>query len=361
MAIALTAAMMPLRAIGLATTNMFSAGGRGMAIALQLAVQAVVNFVTAALGLFVFHLAVTSLFLGAFAGLVANVAVSVAILRRSYGTLVPSRLWLARVKAAAPTSGALGLLDGARSVLENSILARISGLAFVGYWGHARLYQGLLMSFANSVGHNIWGVALAEARQPNSTFAVVARVWTPVQLAQVMFGLTFALVGPEIVELISHGKLTPAAAYVAPLVVTTLIQNSGKAAAATTFGGGFGLQAMRFRFVAMTIGTILLWPAIHLFGIAGLIAVLMVEALAYRLCLVTLATRVRKIPFQDGVVVAGIAAIAVAAAGVALLQPSFALRLMILSATLLGGLLFYRQYIADLYVSGRGLIFGASS
>ncbi len=124
LAVALTAAMMPLRAISMATTTMFSAGGRGLAIALQLAVQAIVNFVTAVLCLFVLDLHVMALFLGAFAGLASSVAVSLAILRRSYGALVPSRQWLARVKAAAPTSGAIGLLDGTRSVLENAILAR---------------------------------------------------------------------------------------------------------------------------------------------------------------------------------------------------------------------------------------------
>ena len=130
------------------------------------------------------------------------------------------------------------------------------------------------------------------------------------QLLQVMFGLTFALVGHEIVNLISHGKLTPAAVYVAPLIIVTLIQHSGKPATATTFASGFGISATRFRLVAMTIGTLMLWPAIHLFGIVGLIAVLAAEALAYRLYLVRLAVRVRTIPFQDGVVVAGITAIA---------------------------------------------------
>ena len=128
-----------------------------------------------------------------------------------------------------------------------------------------------------------------------------------------MFGLTFALVGHEIVDLISNGKLTPAAVYVAPLIIVTLIQHSGKPATATTFANGLGISATRFRLVAMTIGTLVLWPAIHLFGIAGLIAVLAVEALAYRLYLVRLAVRVRKVPFQDGVVVAGITAIAIAA------------------------------------------------
>ncbi len=150
------------------------------------------------------------------------------------------------------------------------------------------------------------------------------------QLLQVMFGLTFALVGHEIVDLISNGKLTPAAVYVAPLIIVTLIQHSGKPATAMTFANGLGISATRFRLVAMTIGTLVLWPAIHLFGIAGLIAVLAVEALAYRLYLVRLAVRVRTVPFQDGVVVAGITAIAIAAVGVALFEPTFAVRLTIL-------------------------------
>ena len=329
LAVALTAAMVPLRAISTATTAMFSAGSRGLAIALQLAVQTIVNFATAVLCLFVLDLHVMALLLGTFAGLACNVAVSLGVLCRSYGALVPSRHWLARVKAAAPTSGATGLLDGTRSVLENAILARTAGLTSVGYWGHARLYPSLLTSLANSVGHNIWGIALTDAQNPKSKFEVVARVWTPVQLLQVMFGLTFALIGHEIVDLISNGKLTPAAVYVAPLIIVTLIQHSGRPATATAFANGFGISATRFRIVAMTIGTLVLWPAIHLFGIGGLIAVLAVEAVAYRLYLVRLAVRVRTVPFQDGVVVAGIMAIAIAAVGVALFEPTFAVRLAI--------------------------------
>ena len=55
------------------------------------------------------------------------------------------------------------------------------------------------------------------------------------------------------------------------------------------------------------------------------------------------------------------AAIAIAATGVALFEPPFAVRLTILSAILLGGILAYRRFIADLFVSDRGLIFGTSS
>src|SRR5262249_23221314 len=156
---------------------------------------------------------------------------------------------------------------------------------------------------------NIWAAALSEARNSKSSFAIVARVCTPVQLAQVMFGLTFALVGREIVDIVSHGKLTRAAVYVAPLIAITLIQNSGRPATATTFANGFGIQAMRYRMLVLLMGTVALWPAIHVFGIAGLIGVLMSEAVAYRLCLFVLASRARKVPFQDGIVVVGIAAI----------------------------------------------------
>jgi len=54
-------------------------------------------------------------------------------------------------------------------------------------------------------------------------------------------------------------------------------------------------------------------------------------------------------------------AIAIASAGVALFAPPFSVRLLILSATLLGGALAYRQFIADLFMSGRDLIFGMPS
>src|SRR5262245_56139262 len=155
-AIALSVALMPMRAITNICVMIFSVTGRGLAIAAQLAIQSLATFLSTLVALFEFEMGVTSLFVGAFCGQFAALGVGLVALGRHHVWSSPSGNWLCRAASTSPTTAASGIVDGTRGFGENALLTSAIGLHAVGILGHARLYHGLLMALSNAVGHNLW-------------------------------------------------------------------------------------------------------------------------------------------------------------------------------------------------------------
>jgi O-antigen/teichoic acid export membrane protein len=159
------------------------------------------------------------------------------------------------------------------------------------------------MVLANAVSHNLWAKSLEEARNPHSGFEITRGAWTPVQIAITCAGIIFAFVGKEIVDIISNGKFMAAASYIPVLFVFALIQTTERPADAIVCAAGRAASASWTRTVMALGSLIALFPTIVLFGIKGVVAICIIEAVAYRLYLRVLASRVRKVPFQDHVAV----------------------------------------------------------
>jgi O-antigen/teichoic acid export membrane protein len=213
-AVLLSAVLMPIRAITNISVIIFSVTGRGPAIAAQMAIQSLLAFLSTLVALFEFTMGGTSLFIGAVCGQFAALSVGLIALGRQHVLSAPSRDWFRRAAIGAPTTAASGLMDGTRGFGENVLLTSAIGLHAVGILGHARLYHGLLMALANLVRHNLWSKSLEEARSPCSSFEITRRAWTPVQITITFAGIIFAFLGKEIVDIISNGKFTEAAAYI---------------------------------------------------------------------------------------------------------------------------------------------------
>jgi hypothetical protein len=350
-----------MRALAGITITMFSVAGNGVSIAAQIVTQAIVSFVCALFGLYVLHLNVSALLLGACCGQFAALASAFYTLRKSVAGARPSRVWIKRAATMAPITSALGLAEGARGALDNMMLASANGLASAGYFAHARLYNGLLMALTNSVAHNAWSMSLGEARDPLARFAATARAWAPIQLGLVLCGLAFAFLGHETVDFISHGKLTAAAAYVPPLIVVLLIQTSGKPATALVYANNLAIAAARFRLALLVLGSLSLWLAIRWFGIAGLVTVMLAEAIAYRFWLRVLAARTACVPFHDHVIVAGIFAIAASAAFVDVADPSLPVRAVLAAGAVAICLGSGWHVITDLFSTGMAILGGRTS
>src|SRR5262249_38370739 len=187
----------------------------------------------------------------------------------------------------------------------NALLTSAINLHAVGILGHARLYHGLLMALSNAVGHNLWAKSLDEARNPHSSFEITRSAWTPVQIAVTCAGIIFVFVGKEIIDLIGNGKFTEAAPYIPALFVIPLIQPTEQPPNASVCALGRAASATWPR-ITLAVGSfIALYPAIVLVGIKGIIAICVIEAVVYRVYLRLLASRERKIPFQDHVAVFG--------------------------------------------------------
>jgi O-antigen/teichoic acid export membrane protein len=357
-AIAVSVALMPMRAITNISVMIFLVTDRGLAIAAQLAIQSLVAFLSTLVALFEFEMRVTSLFIGAFCGQFAALGVGLIALGRHQVLSLPSRDWFRRAATHSPTTAACGIVDGTRGFGENALLTSAISLHAVGILSHARLYHGLLMALSNAVGHNLWAKSLEEARNPHSSFEITRSAWTPVQIAITCAGIIFAFVGREIVDLIGNGKFTEAAPYVTALFVIALIQTTEQPANAVVCALGRAASATWTRTILAAGSFIALYPAIVLFGIKGVIAICIIEAVVHRLYLRMLASRERRVPFQDHVAVFGSFAIFAEIVYVHWAVPPLIPQLALMTAGIAMLFVIGRRSISEMISAGRQIVLG---
>jgi O-antigen/teichoic acid export membrane protein len=357
-AIVLSAVLMPLRAITNISVLIFSVSGRGFAIAVQMVIQSLVMFLSTLAALFEFSSGATSLFIGALCGQLAALCVGLVVLGRDHVVCFPSRDWFRRAALSAPTTAASGLVDGARGFGESALLTSTIGLHAVGVLSHARLYQGLVMAFGNAIGYNLWAKSLEEARNPRSGFETTRSAWTPVQITIACAGIIFAFVGKEIVDFVGNGKFTEAAAFIPALFIFALIQTTEQPASALVCVSGRAASATWTRTIIGLGSFIVLFPVIALFGIKGLLAICIIEAITYRFYLRILATRERKVPFQDHVAVFGSFAIIAGMACMHWAAPPMSIQVSLITLDVAILLAIGRRSIREMIVAGHQIVFG---
>jgi O-antigen/teichoic acid export membrane protein len=312
----LTALLIPLKSVTILSTNIFSVAGRGNAVAAQIAAQALGTFVGTLIALFGFHQGLLSLFVGAVVGQACSVAIAVTALGAEPWR-TPSYRWLSVLGSHSLPSLAAGTVGGLRSIGENSIVAASLNIATVGYLSHARLYFGMLLAATNAVALNVWSTSLAEARDPLRQFSTTRRIWLPIHILITLFGVAFSCFGEQLVAILTHDRLTPAARIVPWLAVLLLIHVSGRTQNATIYANGGAkslinanslISILCLAALPFAVGTMggFGWNA----GLTGVVAVLLTEAIWFRIYIYRKSSSFWKSgSFDDGWVVCGSAAI----------------------------------------------------
>ena len=237
------------------------------------------------------------------------------------------------------------------------MLTSASGLHAVGILTHARVYYSLLMAFGSAVSHNVWAKSLEDARNPHSNFRNSRRAWTPVQIVFASAGIVFAFVGEEIVNIVSNGKFTEAAAYIPALFKIALIQITEQPANAIVCASGRGASAIWMRTTMALGGLTVLYPAV-VFGIKGIVVICIIEAVAYWHYLSLLASRKRKVPFQDHIAVFGTFPILVEYGLRALVVPALTIQLILMAACIAMLIVAGRRSISDMISAAHQVLPG---
>ncbi len=154
--ISITAILMPLRALTTVAMISFSVVGRTEVIAAMITCQAAVVALSVLVALFGFSLGGAALFVGAGCGQLAALAVGLGALIRCREISLPSLYWLRQCFVSAPTTAIAGFMDGARNFGESLMLSGAAGLHAVGILSHAKIYSGLLNTFASAVAQNVY-------------------------------------------------------------------------------------------------------------------------------------------------------------------------------------------------------------
>lgn len=301
--IVLAGLAIPAAGFGVAAKQALVVAGRSHHASAAMALFAAAMFCATLLGLFVFELGLTALFAANLAGQVTAGAALVALLRSDLG--LPRYRWIAETLKIAPSGLTGSFLESARGAIENVSLARYVGVGPLGLYAHSKLYGSFLLQGTNAVAFAMWPRALAEARSPDGRFEEVGEVWSAVHLGLAAAGLVFALVGREIIAVITHGRFVEAAVLAPIWIAHLLLQNSGKPALATLYAHGRGRAAIYARSATLLFGIAILLAGVPHFGLWAAVAAAFIETLAYRIWVHYVSRRLRPVPFQDRWVVLG--------------------------------------------------------
>lgn len=303
----------------------FVIDGRSHQLAICNVIHSAALFTSTLVFIYVTDLSYIALFAGALCASSSVVAIGFVFLR-SYLFAGPSRRHLRHARRLLPTTSSAAAAEGGRNLIEAALLTSLLSVALVGIWNHARLYHSMLLKGTNAVAHVVWHRGLAEARVEGSRFEVLRKGWVPLHVGITLTGVVFAMVGTEIVGLLTNDQFVEAAPFIPALLIGLLIQTSGRAGIAAVYAFGHGKDLLRVRTVLIVAAVATMPLVVPRWGIAGLIGIFLIEQMAYRAYVWRRATQIRPVPFHDGWVVGGAALIAAVLAAGTFTDLGFAVR-----------------------------------
>lgn len=274
-------------------------------LAASVLIQSTTTFIVVLIFLYLLSAGRTALFWGQFIGLLACVLASLVKLRHS--AFMPLKLkWLRHLRSVALGAWFAGVVYNIREALESALIVKTAGGDALGNYAHARLYQGFMTQGTNAFANVLWPVALKEAKMSkNSAFSQINSVWNVVYAGLTCFGVGAALLGHELVDLLTHGKFFDAAAWLPWLVIYVLIQNAGKPATAAIYAADKSNLYSGIRIVTLIAASAALLLLVPNYGVPAVLFVLILEMVTTRILIAFAARRVSTVPFQDQWVISG--------------------------------------------------------
>lgn len=280
--------------------------GRAKNYAIATIVQAVVNAIVVCVALFVFNDIDNALFWGFVGAGAAGVFGGMISLsgRFAFGGL---RRWLPVAARGGVATVLASLTENGKIAVERSYVGLMVGAHQLGLLANGQYYKNASMALINAVSRALVPTSLREAKDSRPDFRVTRRLWVPVQATIVGITLGFALVGREVLGLLTHGKFVEAAPYAVAMMLTLLLQTLAKPHTTLILARGNGHQYANLNTTAIVVALLLMFATVPSLGVWGAIMSFAIQTLALRIALYWVAERIHPLPFADHWVIGGFA------------------------------------------------------
>lgn len=318
-------------------TEILTIDGRAKLYAVTNIVQVLGSACIVTVALFIFDDLENALFWGFLSAAVVGAVATVYALRHwlDMRTVLP---WISSAGRGGVAAVIASLTETGKVALERIYIGAFLGVSPLGMLAHAQYYKNVSMIALNALSRGVWPTALSEGREPQPTFFQTLQMWKYVQQFVAMLTVGFALLGREIIGILTHGKFVDATPYAVALLLVLLVQTAAKPHLAILSARGQGHIIANLNTVSVVIGFVWLLISTPFFGLWGAVSAVMMQAVIHRVAVFAYARLMYRLPFTDFWIVAGFTATTICSLFSAVLMPSVYMRLglclVIFAATL---------------------------
>jgi O-antigen/teichoic acid export membrane protein len=233
--------------------------------------------------------------------------------------------------------GLSNLAEIAQRMVERWLLAGAGGLALTGLFTHAQTYGTMVMTGIRPAVQAAFPAMLEEARRDRPTFPKTRILARLIAVVMTVAALDMAVIGRDVIGLLTHGKFSPAAPYAALLIAVAMVKLGARGEHCILITGGRSRSLAAANALGATVALGLLALLIPPWGVYGAVVALMAHGLLLITGLRVLARRLKPLPFLDLPALAGAVATVAAVAAMEAAPPSLEIRLGMASILSLGG------------------------
>lgn len=253
--------------------------------------------------LYFFKLETSALFVSYFVGNLVLASFAAALL---WQYLCRPRIDLMKMLArTTPPHILSGGAASAGSLVANSALTASAGVRAVGLYNHAQYYSNCMAMLVKAMNRAVWPENLEEARREESDFALTGRVTRVLFVVELSAALFFLSVGEPLIGLLTNQRFNEASEIVVLMMLLVVLTSTARAHQATLIGGKKVRLYGTITLVSdlCSIGFVIL--LIPLYGIFGAIMAKALQLIVTRGLVVIMARKLRRVPFQDAIGLAG--------------------------------------------------------
>ncbi|MBI5413115.1 oligosaccharide flippase family protein [Candidatus Peregrinibacteria bacterium] len=285
--------------------------GKAKLFASVLISQSIINAAAIVFGLYGLKIGMLSLFAGSVAGSAILFIGALFALWPYLGGFM-SWQWVKRILRLTVATLPANLLENLQTFVERSVLSINVGIAQLGLYTHSQQYRSLAMMTVKAAARTVQPLTLEEARSEDLLFPKTKQTWDAMYIVLTFGGLLSVTVGREIISLLTNGKFADAYVFVVFWMIYLLIQNAGKPHTGVFLAFDRGPAYARIQIATYIIGLILLVLLVPILGISGAFISIFAQMTIFRVCIQIKVKEYKKVPFQDGWIIFGIAFILLA-------------------------------------------------
>ena len=290
-------------------------------------------------------LGVTGLCIGYVVGTLVTTACVIPILLAHWSWTLDFNI-LRDMRRMAGMAIASNAMEAVMAWAERSQLARTLDAYSAGIYAHSQNYRAMLMSCCTAVTRAVHPGTIVEARTDPMNFRATTRTWNILFLILASAGISAALIGTEIIQVLTFGKFTAAGPLVPLWCMIAVMQQAARPQLYAMLARGHGRGLSAIKLIATAIGTASLLVSVPLLGLFGPVLSVAIKEVVHRGLLYASAYWRWQLGFYDWGAVAALLGIAIATYASDLLGEDLLTRVALCALTLsVGGFLIGRSFV----------------